>query len=287
MKIIKYLIEFILIYILFSIFKLIGYKNSSNLGEKLGKTFGPLFRNNEKILNNLKVSNIGKSTEGQSKIIDSMWGNYGRILAEYPFIKCFRMSNLDNRINVKGEEILIELKKRKKKAVFISGHFNNFELMAMKIEKSGVDLAAIYRPLNNFFLNRIMENIRIKYICKKQIKKGKTGTRDIIKLIRQGYSVALMIDQRVSEGIKSDFFNRKAFTTTIPAQLYKKYGLDIIPVNIQRKDKLFFNLTYYKPLQFNKESSIQEITDSLNEILERMILKKPEQWIWSHDRWKQ
>ena len=197
------------------------------------------------------------------------------------------MSNLDNRINVKGEEILIELKKRKKKAVFISGHFNNFELMAMKIEKSGVDLAAIYRPLNNFFLNRIMENIRIKYICKKQIKKGKTGTRDIIKLIRQGYSVALMIDQRVSEGIKSDFFNRKAFTTTIPAQLYKKYGLDIIPVNIQRKDKLFFNLTYYKPLQFNKESSIQEITDSLNEILERMILKKPEQWIWSHDRWKQ
>ena len=119
MKIIKYLIEFILIYILFSIFKLIGYKNSSNLGEKLGKTFGPLFRNNEKILNNLKVSNIGKSTEGQSKIIDSMWGNYGRILAEYPFIKCFRMSNLDNRINVKGEEILIELKKRKKKAFFI------------------------------------------------------------------------------------------------------------------------------------------------------------------------
>ena len=82
--------------------------------------------------------------------------------------------------------------------------------MAMHIEKSGINLAAIYRPLNNIFLNPIMERIRKKYICKKQIKKGKSGTKDLLKLFKNGTSIALMIDQRVSEGIKCDFFNKEA-----------------------------------------------------------------------------
>jgi len=108
--------------------------------------------------------------------------------------------------------------------------YNNFELMAMQIEKSGINLAAIYRPLNNIFLNKIMERLRIKYICKKQIKKGRSGTRDLLKSFKKNYSIALMIDQRVSEGIKCDFFGQPALTTTIPAQLFKKFGCKIVPI---------------------------------------------------------
>ena len=85
--------------------------------------------------------------------------------------------------------------------------------MAMHIEKSGIDLAAIYRPLNNQFLNPIMENIRKKYICKKQIKKGISGTKEIFKNFKNNKSIALMIDQRVSEGLRSKFFNKEALTT--------------------------------------------------------------------------
>ena len=170
MKIIKYFFEFIFIYVLLIIFKIIGYKNASNLGAIIGKKLGPLFRSNSKIQRNLENSNIGSSQEDRKSIINNMWGNYGRILSEYVYLKQFRKNNLNQFIEIEGLDHLNEIKNNNKR-VFISGHFNNFELMAMEIEKAGINLCAIYRPLNNPFLNIIMESIRKNYICKNQIKK--------------------------------------------------------------------------------------------------------------------
>ena len=108
----------------------------------------------------------------------------------------------------------------------------------MHIEKSGVDLAAIYRPLNNNFLSPLMENIRKKYICRKQIKKGISGTKEILKHFKSGTSIALMIDQRVSQGIKAKLFNDECFTTTIPAQFVKKFKCKIINEDSAAKNHL-------------------------------------------------
>ena len=286
MKIIKYLIEFIFIYILLIIFKIIGYRNASNLGEIIGKKIGPLFRSNNKILTNLENSNIGNSQEDRKSIINNMWGNYGRILSEYVYLKQFKKNNFNQFIEIEGLNYLNEIKNNNEQVVFISGHFNNFELMAMEIEKAGINLCAIYRPLNNPFLNIIMEKIRKNYICKNQIKKGKSGTRDLLNLFKENFSVALMIDQRVSEGEDIKFFNRSAKTTTIPAQLANKYGCSIVPVYIERINKFHFKLYFNKPIKFDDKFSVEQISLELNKILEKMILKKPDQWIWSHNRWK-
>ena len=286
MKIIKYFFEFLFVYTLLIIFKIIGYKAASSLGEKIGILIGPFFRSQKKIEDNLKNSNIGFDDLERKKIIKNMWGNYGRILAEYPFLKNFKNNTFKKYIEIEGLNYLDEIKKNNKKVVFISGHFNNFELMAMYLENSGLDIAAIYRPLNNIFLNGIMEKIRLNHICKKQIKKGKSGTRELLQLFKDGYSIALMIDQRVSEGVKSKLFNRSALTTTIPAQLVKKYSVDVVPVYIERKSGIYFKMHINKPIFFDENKSLEEITDKLNKILEEMILKNPDQWIWSHDRWK-
>ena len=287
MKVIKYFLEFFLISIFFFIFKIIGYKNASNLGEKIGKIFGPLFRSSLKVKKNLENSNIGNSNEEREKIVKDMWGNYGRIFADYMYIKNFRNENLFKNIEVVGENILEEIKNEKEPVIFISGHFNNFELMALYLEKSGIDLAAIYRPLNNKFLNPLMEKIRFQYICKKQIKKGISGTKEILKHFRNGTSIALMIDQRVSEGIKSKFFNNVALTTTIPAQFVKKFECKIVPVYIERKNKHQFILEILRPISFSKDENIESITMNLNKVLEELIRRKPDQWIWTHSRWKQ
>ena len=286
MKIIKYFFEFIFVIFLFLIFKLIGYKNASNFGEVIGKKIGPFFRSNTKIQNNLENSSIGNSKEDRKLIINSMWGNYGRILSEYIYLKKFRQNNLNQFIEIEGLNYLNEIKKNNERVVFVSGHFNNFELMAMEIERSGINLCAIYRPLNNPFLNIIMESIRKNHICKNQIKKGKSGTRDLLNLFKKNFSVALMIDQRVSEGDDVKLFNRPAKTTTIPAQLVKKYGCRIVPVYIERIKNINFKLCFSEPIKFNDELSLEQITLELNKILEKMILKNPSQWIWSHDRWK-
>ena len=286
MKILKYFIEFIFIIFLFTLFKILGFKLSSNIGGQIGKLFGPFFRSRKKILLNVKKAFPNVEEKKLELIINNMWKNYGRILSEYMFIKNFRNSKLGKFFTVEGQEILNEISSSNEQVIFVSGHFNNFELMAMQIEKSGISLAAIYRPLNNIFLNKIMERIRKKYICKNQIKKGRSGTRELLESFKKKNSIALMIDQRVSEGIKSNFFNQPALTTTIPAQLVKKFGCKVVPIYIERINNIYFKMTVNKPIIYDKITTLEEITLDLNKKLEKMILLNPDQWIWSHNRWK-
>ena len=131
-----------------------------------------------------------------------------------------------------------------------------------------------------------MERIRKKYICKYQIRKGIGGIKKLIKLKKLNYSTALMIDQRVSEGIKSKFFNEDALTTTIPAQLVKKFRIPIVPIFIERINNINFKIVVKNPIIFDNQETTKDITDKLNLVLEKMIIYKPEQWIWSHNRWK-
>ena len=286
MKIIKYFFQFLFVIIFFCLFKILGFTLSSAIGGKLFEIIGPLFRSKRLIHSNIKKAIPNINLEDLDKMTKMMWNNYGRVFAEYIFIKDFRNEKLSTKIKIEGQEILKEIKELNKQVIFISGHFGNFELMAMHIEKTGINLAAIYRPLNNIFLNKIMERIRKKYICKNQIKKGIGGMKKLINLKNKNFSTALMIDQRVSEGIKSNFFNKEASTTTIPAQLIKKFKIPVIPIFIERINDTNFKIIVNQPINFDNEMSIKNITDKLNQVLEKMIIKKPEHWIWSHNRWK-
>tara|TARA_B100000767_G_scaffold220943_1_gene209310 strand:- start:179 stop:1039 length:861 start_codon:yes stop_codon:yes gene_type:complete len=286
MKKIKYFFEFIIILFLFFVYKVLGLKISSFISGKLFEFFGPLFRSKEIIISNIQRALPEINLQDVNNIKKDMWNNYGRTLSEYIFLKNFRSNNIKPNINIEGMEILKQIKYEKVPVIFVSGHFSNFELMAMQIEKSGINLAAIYRPLNNIFLNILMERMRKKYICKKQIKKGARGVRELLRLFKEGYSIALMIDQRVSEGIKSKFFDEEAFTTTIPAQFVKKFNCKVVPIYIERFNNTDFNIKIEKPIEFSKDTSTQEITRNLNIWLEKNILKNPGKWIWSHNRWK-
>ncbi len=287
MKYLKYFFQFLGIFFLFLVFKILGLRLSSILSSKIFKLVGPFFRSKNICKKNLRKVFPNISELEEKKIINQMWCNYGKIFAEYIFIKNFRNSkNFQKKIFVENQYLLEKIKNDSDPVIFISGHFNNFELMAMHIEKSGLNLAAIYRPLNNLFINPFMEKIRKKYICKKQIKKGISGTKEILKLFKNGSSIALMIDQRVSEGIKCNFFNEKAFTTTIPAQFVKKFKSKIVPIYIERTRDENFKITINNPLEFKDDDNIDYITLVLNQELEKMIMKNPSQWIWTHDRWK-
>ncbi len=285
MKKITYLFEFIIVHTLFLIFRSLGYKTSSNFGFFIGKTVGQIFRSKSLIVKNIEKSKI-KLKNNSYDAAKNILGNYGRIFAEYPHLKNFRNNKLSKFIKIEGLKYLEKIKNENKPVVFISGHFNNFELMAMQIEKSGINLATIYRPLNNMFLNKTMENIRINYICKKQIKKGRSGTRQVLENLKKGCSIALMVDQRVTEGSKVNFFGNPASTTTIPAQIIKKYKCDLVPIYIERKNKYFFKMYVSEPIKVSSSKNQAEVSLFINKILEKMILKNPDQWIWSHDRWK-
>ena len=287
MKQFKYFFQYIAIAFLFAIFKIIGLKYSSTLSSYITRVLGPIFRSNKISYSNINQALPNFNDNQKINILKKMWINYGAILAEYMFVKNFRVDlKYQKKVKIVNKEILEKIIQNNKPVIFISGHFNNFELMAMEIEKSGVNLAAIYRPLNNKFLNPTMEKIRKKYICKHQIKKGISGTKELLQCFKQNISIALMIDQRVSEGIMCKFFNKEALTTTIPAQFVKKFNTEIIPVYIERFEENNFTIEFSQPLKFSNHESIHDITLKLNNILEKMILRNPEQWIWTHNRWK-
>jgi KDO2-lipid IV(A) lauroyltransferase len=285
-NLIRYFLEFVIIIIFFFLFKILGLKFSSFISGKIFTFFGPLFRSKKTIIKNFKIAFPNTPIENIKEHSYKMWNYYGRIFAEYPFLSDFRNDKKNKYIQIIGEEILEEIKKNKENVIFVSGHFDNFELMAMYLEKSGITLSAIYRPLNNLFMNRIMENLRKKYICKNQIKKGRSSIRELLNLYKNGSSIALMIDQRVSESSRVNFFNKGAYTTTIPAQFIKKYNCRVVPIHIERIKGVNFQLKIFEPIKFRENQNIEEITVVLNDWLEKVIISNPSKWIWTHDRWK-
>ena len=283
-RLINYFFQSIFIYIFFFIGRILGISLSRKVFSSLFKKIGPVFKSRKIIHKNLDIFSLKVPEINRKKLISDMWVNYGKTFIEYIFLNQLRKNK--SHITILGEDNLRRIIEKKKPVIFVSGHFANFELMSMEITKRNIKLATIYRPLNNLFLNPFMEFLREKYVCKNQIKKGIKGVRNAIEYLKKGYSIALMIDQRVSEGEKINFFDQDALTTTLPAQLSIKFDLVIMPVFIQREINDNFTIEFHKPIDNKNFKNKIELTEELNNILEKMIKKNPSQWIWTHNRWK-
>ena len=288
MKIIKYFIQAFIIYTFFILIKILGLNISRRLFAKIFQMIGPLIKSEKTINENLEKFLSSYNEEQKKNIKKTMWSNYGKTFVEYLFLNKFRKDN--SHINFKGKEILKSIINKNKPVIFVSGHFANFELMSMELTRETINLATIYRPLNNLFLNPFMEYVRRTYVCRNQIKKGIAGVKDSINYLKKNYSIALMIDQRVSEGKRLPFFDQMALTTTLPAQLAIKFDLEIVPIYIKRNLDDSFEMEILKPIALDRNEDLitQKIntTIKLNKILEEMISRDPGQWIWTHNRWK-
>ena len=285
-KKINYFLQSIFIYLFFIISKIVGLKASRYIFSKIFITFGNLFKSKKIIIKNLEniIPNLGNIE--RENLINKMWSNYGKTFIEYAHLKSFKKKT--SHIKIKNLEIISQLIKSKRPAIFISGHFANYELMSMELVRANIKLATIYRPLNNFFLNPLMEHVRKTYVCENQIKKGIGGVKDAISLMQKNYSIALMVDQRVSEGPRISLFNEAAHTTTLPAQLSMKFKCDIIPIYIARDKDDNFEMEILNPIttRIDGNKNKELLSLEINKVIEKLILRDPSQWILTHNRWK-
>ena len=285
-KIILYFFQSVIIYLFFILSKIIGLNLSRLLLSSIFIKIGNLFKSKKIILENLNKINFNLSEEEKEKIINSMWSNYGKTFIEYVFLDKFKQST--NHVRIKNKYILDTIIIKSKPVIFISGHFANFELMSMEMTKNNIKLATIYRPLNNIFLNPFMEYLRKNFVCKNQIKKGLNGVKESLEYMKKGYSIALMVDQRVSEGPRINFFNSAAHTTTLPAQLSFRFDCDIVPIYISRTPDDRFEMEILDPIKISdsEKENKELVTQKINKSIENLILRDPSQWILTHNRWK-
>ena len=276
----------ITIYLFFIISKVIGLKLSRKLFSFIFIKIGNLFKSKKIILNNLLRIKPNANTLEKEIIINNMWSNYGKTFIEYVHLNSFRKTS--GHLRIKNKRVIEEILKKNKPVIFISGHFANYELMSMELTKAKIKLATIYRPLNNIFLNPFMEYLRKTFVCENQIKKGLNGVKEALDFMKKGYSIALMVDQRVGEGPRVKFFSDNAHTTTLPAQLSTRFNCDIVPIYITRSYDDKFELEILDPIEIseNIKGDKELITKKINEIMEKLVSRDPSQWILTHNRWK-
>ena len=287
MKKIIYFVEFILIYIFFNILYFLPINLVSFIGETLFRLIGPLTKSHKTALNNYKkvFKNLDNKTVSQD--IMNSWGNLGKTFIEIAILRKL-VSKKNDRIKIVGKEHLTELIKKKEQVIFFGIHQANWELLVPCLDKIGVKVGAIYRHINNPFIDRYILKKRSSALTNSETfytPKGEESAREIIKAINDNFSMILLIDQKDSAGTNVEFLNIRAKTQLGFLKIARKYNLKLIPVQNIREQINNFSIKFHPPIEiFEKNISDVEAMNKIHGIIEKWIIKNPTQWFWQHNR---
>ena len=283
-KLIRYAMEMQLVMFLALYCKLFNINKSSNQIGFLARKYGPKLGISKRANQNLKNALPNLSKEQRSEIIRGMWENLGRTAAEFFNIKTLIKER--NRINIKGIEILRD--NINNGAIYVSAHIANWEIIPIAIKEVDHLVGAVFRESNNYFFNKWMIQQR-KLITKHQFPKGPSGTKEILNFLKDNGSVAMLVDQKLSNGVKANFFGLNAMTASTPASLSLKYGYPVVPLKVKRKNGVNFEIEFFDKIEIDKtgniDTDILNFTNKINLFLEKIISDKPEEWFWLHNRW--
>lgn len=283
-------VEYLLVQCLFAFFRVIGLDASSFIAGSFMRFTGPLLTPlSRRARENLAHAFPDWGPREISKTVRGVWENLGRTTAEMAHLKTFARFPDTDRITLHGHDVLRAIMDDGKPVIFVSGHFANWEIMSIVLHQMGLDYGVVYRAANNPLIDEMIINLRADVMSRRQIPKGKRGGRALIETVAKGHSLAMLVDQKLNDGIEVEFFGRKAMTAPAAARLSLKYGAPIIPMSVARRKGAYFDVTIGQPLDENRTDTMQEnvslLTQAINDKLEADIRARPEQWLWLHRRW--
>jgi KDO2-lipid IV(A) lauroyltransferase len=286
------ILEAFALYIILILVRIIPLKAASALGGMLARTFGPFLRSHRTALKNLHHAFPEKTDQERANIVQGMWDNLGRTAFEYPHLGSFRFrepTDTDSTATVEivGAEHIVKLRDDNKAGLFVSGHFANWEIPALGVIHNGVPIHLIYRAPNNPYLENVFRHRQLGHGGLRPM--GAEGARRAVKLLNAGEHIGMLVDQKMNDGIAVPFFGRDAMTAPALAQFALKYDVPVVPVHIERLKGIHFRITCYPPIPIrktaNRQLDILAAMTNVNKILESWIRKRPEQWLWVHNRW--
>jgi KDO2-lipid IV(A) lauroyltransferase len=270
-------------------FRLFPLDAASAIGGWLGRNAFYRSRLTARARANLAAAFPELPSDKREEIIREMWNNLGRNVAEFAHLKELSIRGERPRIQLAGLDNYERAAATGKGIIFVSAHFANWEVIQFVAAQYGVEGGAVYRPVNNPFVDRWLVRQRRASGPKEQIAKGAQGTRRIFTLLRAGKAIFMLVDQKTNEGLAVPFFGRDAMTTPAPAALALKLGAVLLPVSNERLDGARFRMRLHPMIEFETTGDhardVLALTTRMNQAIEQCVRYRPSQWLWIHRRW--
>ena len=287
-KFMRYLIAAIITQLLFITLSKIPLPLASWVTGAVLSFLGPKLKAHSRAYKQLSMAMPSLNNTKVEEILSSMWWHLGRLLGEYPNLPKLSIKNKNQFIEIVGIEHIKTAKEDPKGAIFMTGHIGNWELIGNVLNDEGLNLAAVYRAANNPIVNYLINRIRGRTI-KHLFPKGKEGARSLIRHLKSGGQVCMLVDQKMNDGISLSFFNNEAMTAPALAELALKYNCSVWPIRVERLKNVKFRVTVYPSLEVTKTDNHNEdvvrLMQKATTQLENWISERPEQWLWPHRRW--
>lgn len=283
----RYAVEAALFGLLYGLFALLPLDAASGLGGRLAQAVGPRLKWQRIARRNLEHAMPELTQQEREQILDRMWNNLGRTIAEYPRLG---RRALARRISLSENSAALfqQVRAQNRAVIFAGGHFANWEIPAWVTAMHGVPLLLIYRRLNNPYVDRLVYRARAR-VCDALAPKGKEGAIALIKRLKAGLPAGMLVDQKMNDGIAVPFFGHPAMTAPAIAELTLKLKAPILMARAVRGDGARFRFEA-KPLELpelpgSREENVAAVMHAINAQLEAWVREHPEQWFWVHQRW--
>ena len=288
MKQCRYLMQGLIFGSAYRIFGTMPVEKASNIGAVLGRKFGPLSSRTQVARANLRHAFPELEAPEIDRIVTAMWENLGRVLAEFPHIGKMNREEFLRHVTVEGAEYVEDIKQRGVGSIFFSGHFANWELAPKTLAMLDCPLALVYRPGNNPYMDRVIQNTRGHYQSE-AVPKGADGSRLLVRALREKRHVGMLIDQKMNTGIPVKFFGRDAMTATAIATLALRFECPVVPTRVERLGGPNHKVSILPPLEIKKtgdqDRDTRNLMETISAMFEEWIRAAPAQWIWVHRRW--
>ncbi|MBC8337638.1 MAG: lipid A biosynthesis lauroyl acyltransferase [Alphaproteobacteria bacterium] len=274
--------------VVYTVFRILPIDMASALGGGLARTIGPHTTLSGRAVRNLTAAYPEKSKAEIAEIVRGMWDNLGRVAAEYPHLNTIVVGGDDGRVELVGEEYIDLLREDGQSGIFFSGHIGNWEIVSLGATQRGVPLDRIYREANNRLVEWLYQHGRAA-VEGALIPKGASGARALLKSLKGGRHLGMLVDQKMNDGIPVPFFGRDVMTAPALAELALRYDCPVVPARITRLRGARFRLTVFPPLTLvrtgDHQADVAQNMKQVNALIEQWVRETPEQWLWLHNRW--
>ncbi|MDZ4382284.1 MAG: hypothetical protein U0942_13180 [Parvibaculum sp.] len=284
-----HLLEYAVLKATLAFFGAMNVDRASDAGGWIGRNIGMRLPFTNRARDNIALVLPDLTREERERVVTGMWDNLGRTIAEYAHLEVFAKPEERHRIEVVHAETLRALAASGNGGIVVSGHFANWEILPVAMQFEDLDGGEVYRHANNPYVNEWMIGLRERVTRAVQVPKGGPGARTLVKLLREDKFIAMLVDQKMNDGIEAKLFGHRAMTTGAPAGLSVRYNVPIFPACIERVKGAHFRVTVYNPIAARPGADafedVMRITQELNDFLEERIRERPHEWLWLHNRW--